>query len=419
MHAKLISLNGTCRRVVLLMLLPVMARQGDAPCARPCGRENTCADFNRSFTCDRLSSGLGCNCTGCCLAILMPSPRLAPPAALNTTPLIRAAQTSANNNQTAVHVSSVAALAVQECALVRSQKSFSLNNRQTRTGCAPGRRLEGQTANGRLELADINGLLAKRQAQAPRAYSSNAAHGGYVHVHASHVSKHFDVNRSANYYREKLALCRLMRCASECANRSSYFPQLLHFDDQTLTLSMTSEGRPLATDARDNAKTLRLINTSLTRDDVKTQLRCIREQLTQARVVHFDMMCKQVLMKSRLATTPAAAAAATTVGEAAGGSSGGSSSWPKSSPAPTHEHQHHDDDDHNDHYHDDHHNRMHVFSFLTLADFDSATVDGIGREEIGAAGSPALAGAVWNTSSGWGRNSQNPLVWKRLEGCLP
>ena len=158
MHAKLISLNGTCRRVVLLMLLPVMARQGDAPCARPCGRENTCADFNRSFTCDRLSSGLGCNCTGCCLAILMPSPRLAPPAALNTTPLIRAAQTSANNNQTAVHVSSVAALAVQECALVRSQKSFSLNNRQTRTGCAPGRRLEGQTANGRLELADINSV---------------------------------------------------------------------------------------------------------------------------------------------------------------------------------------------------------------------------------------------------------------------
>ena len=60
---------------VLLCQLPTAA--ADDPCARPCGRENTCADFNRSFTCDDLSRGLNCDCTGCCLAALSP---FAPPA---------------------------------------------------------------------------------------------------------------------------------------------------------------------------------------------------------------------------------------------------------------------------------------------------------------------------------------------------
>ena len=34
--------------------------EDDDPCARPCGREFSCGDLNRSFTCDALG-GLGCD----------------------------------------------------------------------------------------------------------------------------------------------------------------------------------------------------------------------------------------------------------------------------------------------------------------------------------------------------------------------
>ena len=63
---------------LLLCQLPTAA--GDDPCARPCGRENTCADFNRSFTCDDLSRRLDCDCTGCCIAALSPFAPPSPPA---------------------------------------------------------------------------------------------------------------------------------------------------------------------------------------------------------------------------------------------------------------------------------------------------------------------------------------------------
>ena len=54
------------------------------PCASPCGRAHTCGGLNVSFTCDAISL-LGCDCTGCCLALLSP---LAPPAPSAPPPLL-------------------------------------------------------------------------------------------------------------------------------------------------------------------------------------------------------------------------------------------------------------------------------------------------------------------------------------------
>ena len=62
--------------IVLAAWLPGAAAD-EGPCARPCGRAHTCGELNVSFACDFLSSNMGCDCTGCCLASLAP---LAPPA---------------------------------------------------------------------------------------------------------------------------------------------------------------------------------------------------------------------------------------------------------------------------------------------------------------------------------------------------
>jgi len=70
--------SGCVRLLLALVLVPAVAGQTNDPCARPCGREHYCGQLNRSFSCDMLSSGLGCDCSGCCLASLSP---LAPPAA--------------------------------------------------------------------------------------------------------------------------------------------------------------------------------------------------------------------------------------------------------------------------------------------------------------------------------------------------
>ena len=59
---------------LLLSQLPAAASQ-DA-CTRPCGREHTCGELNASFSCGALS-GLGCDCSDCCLDSLSPHP---PPA---------------------------------------------------------------------------------------------------------------------------------------------------------------------------------------------------------------------------------------------------------------------------------------------------------------------------------------------------
>ena len=64
------------RMLLVLVLVPVAAGEGNDPCARPCGQKHSCGELNESFACDVLSSGMGCDCSGCCLASLSP---LAPP----------------------------------------------------------------------------------------------------------------------------------------------------------------------------------------------------------------------------------------------------------------------------------------------------------------------------------------------------
>ena len=78
------SLQAPCKigtrwlqMLLVLMLVPVAAGQGNDPCARPCGQKHSCGELNESFACDVLSSALGCDCSGCCLVSLSP---LAPPA---------------------------------------------------------------------------------------------------------------------------------------------------------------------------------------------------------------------------------------------------------------------------------------------------------------------------------------------------
>ena len=63
--------------LLALVLVPAAAGQGNDPCASPCGQKHSCGELNESFACDVLSSGMGCDCSGCCLASLSP---LAPPA---------------------------------------------------------------------------------------------------------------------------------------------------------------------------------------------------------------------------------------------------------------------------------------------------------------------------------------------------
>ena len=69
--------SGCARALLALVLVPAVAGQANDPCARPCGREHYCGELNRSFSCVMLSNGMGCDCSGCCLASLSP---LAPPA---------------------------------------------------------------------------------------------------------------------------------------------------------------------------------------------------------------------------------------------------------------------------------------------------------------------------------------------------
>ena len=62
--------------LLALALVPAAAGQGNDPCARACGQKHSCGELNKSFACDVLSSGMGCDCSGCCLVSLSP---LAPP----------------------------------------------------------------------------------------------------------------------------------------------------------------------------------------------------------------------------------------------------------------------------------------------------------------------------------------------------
>ena len=76
------KISTTWLQILLaLALVPVAAGQGNDPCARPCGQKHSCGELKESFACDVLSSGLGCNCSDCCLDSLspIPPPALPPP----------------------------------------------------------------------------------------------------------------------------------------------------------------------------------------------------------------------------------------------------------------------------------------------------------------------------------------------------
>ena len=59
---------------------PVLPPAQPNPCNRRCDQKLSCAALNVSFTCDAITSLLGCDCTGCCLAALNPSPPTLPPS---------------------------------------------------------------------------------------------------------------------------------------------------------------------------------------------------------------------------------------------------------------------------------------------------------------------------------------------------
>ena len=76
------KISTTWLQILLaLALVPVAAGQGNDPCARPCGQKHSCGELKESFACDVLSSGLGCDCSDCCLDSLspIPPPALPPP----------------------------------------------------------------------------------------------------------------------------------------------------------------------------------------------------------------------------------------------------------------------------------------------------------------------------------------------------
>ena len=105
----------------------------------------------------------------------------------------------------------------------------------------------------------------------------------------------------AAYFLEKLALCRLRRCARPCAGRDLYFPLLLTWNDLRLTLVSRFEGRPLATDVVARKLLFDLDDVeraagAFRHAPVRTQVECMRRQLLDAGVVHMDVGCKNIFM---------------------------------------------------------------------------------------------------------------------------
>lgn len=172
-----------------------------------------------------------------------------------------------------------------------------------------------QTADELLRTADAGantfetlhiGQLARKH----RGYSSKAdTLGGSIRISASNVTKRFMPIRGVSpstttvltmqYYAEKIALCRLERCAKPCGvlGRKHYFPRLLRHSDSARSLMMSFEGQALATDVGSLHHVLTLEEANLTPSLWLEQLRCMREQLTRARVVHLDVACKNIYFR--------------------------------------------------------------------------------------------------------------------------
>lgn len=136
-----------------------------------------------------------------------------------------------------------------------------------------------------------------------RAYSSvvSDSRHGRIRFGRDRVIKQFDPSTALHeerYYMEKRALCRLERCATPCAGRTSYFPRLIQFNDAALTLVISMEGSPLTVKVDDIVplyhkwEDLRLNGTN-----VEQQFTCMRDLLAKARVIHYDVQCKNVFAK--------------------------------------------------------------------------------------------------------------------------
>ena len=107
---------------------------------------------------------------------------------------------------------------------------------------------------------------------------------------------------SAAYFVEKLALCRLQRCVRPCGGRTSYFPQLLDWNDTLTMLVMSYEGQPLAIGPFESPMKfdyLKLASIAKKRGLLRPegQLKCIAKQLEEAGVVHLDLGCKQLVAR--------------------------------------------------------------------------------------------------------------------------
>jgi hypothetical protein len=135
-----------------------------------------------------------------------------------------------------------------------------------------------------------------------RGYSSMVSDSlkGRIRILHDRVIKQFDPNTALHperYFMEKRALCRLERCATPCASRGSYFPRVMDWNDARLALVLSMEGSPLTVKVEDIAPFYTRSDLRLNGSDVDSQFRCMQEQLARARVIHYDVQCKNLFAK--------------------------------------------------------------------------------------------------------------------------
>lgn len=106
----------------------------------------------------------------------------------------------------------------------------------------------------------------------------------------------------AAYFLEKLALCRLQRCAQPCGARNTSFPRLLEWDDARLKLVSSYEGAALATDW--SGSNVRFDHASIAAaarahgfTTPRKQFECMRRQLREAGVIQLDVSCKNIFVR--------------------------------------------------------------------------------------------------------------------------
>ena len=146
-----------------------------------------------------------------------------------------------------------------------------------------------------------------------RGFSSNVdMHCGGIEINSANVTKcrncrcvdprpmNAGLPAAAAYFLEKLALCRLQRCARSC-NGHLHFQKLLSWNDQRLTLVSRYAGMPLVRDAVTDGKNALFHRARITRSAAyhrlpppSSQFACMRRQLIDAGVIHMDFTCKNI-----------------------------------------------------------------------------------------------------------------------------